>query len=116
MNLRQKTAVIMLTALAGTACASAMHDMTGPVLRRATDAPVRFVFDMAVDTALTDTIPGWGCRNPLLDPRDSTAITMSRSASGLADYAVPSGKYGVGQNELLRVECNTGLPLGIVRR
>jgi hypothetical protein len=41
---------------------------------------------------------------------------MDRSARGLADYETPPGRYGVRENELLRLRCNTGEVLGIVRR
>jgi hypothetical protein len=50
------------------------------------------------------------------DPRDRTAVRMVRSSVHQADYDVPGGRYGVGPAELLRLDCNTGRPLGIVRR
>jgi hypothetical protein len=86
-----------------------------PLLRQATDAPARFVLDPAAQVA-QDTIPGEGCRSPLYDPRDRTAIVMVRSATERGDYEVPAGRYGIGEGELLRVTCNTGVPLGAVRR
>jgi hypothetical protein len=88
----------------------------GAPLRPAEDVPARFVFDPAVPVAAGDTIPGEGCRSPLYDPRDGTQIRMDRSARGLADYETPPGRYGVRASELLRLRCNTGEVLGIVRR
>ena len=66
--------------------------------------------------APADTIAGSGCLSPLSDPRDGTELLMVRSSRHRADYSVPAGRYGVQQQELLRVECNTGRPLGIVSR
>jgi hypothetical protein len=63
-----------------------------------------------------DTIAGSGCQSPMVDPRDGTEIGMLHSDHGQADYAVPGRLYGVGIGELLRLECNTGKVLGIVRR
>lgn len=56
------------------------------------------------------------CHRPLEDPRDGTRLVMQRSGADVADYAVPSGRYGVAERELLRVRCSTREPLGIVRR
>lgn len=61
-----------------------------------------------------DTIAGEGCRNPMLDPRDGQRLTLVRSLGGEGDYRVPTGMYGVGVGELLRIECNTGRVVGIV--
>ena len=54
--------------------------------------------------------------NPLLDPRDGTRLELIRSAQAQGDYKVPEGKYGVGNDELLRIDSTTGRPLGIVPR
>lgn len=87
----------------------------GPVLRPAVDVPARFVLDPAAPMA-SDTIPGTGCRSPLYDPRDSTLIRLTRSASGRGDYEAAAGRYGVRAGELLRIDCRTGASLGIVLR
>lgn len=63
-----------------------------------------------------DTLPGPGCLSPLHDPRDDTRLIIRRSDNGVGDYEVATGKYGVQAGELLRLECNTGEALGIVRR
>lgn len=102
-------------ALAGCASTST-GDLASPPDRPAVDVPERFILAMATAAAPPDTIAGSGCRNPLFDPRDGTRIILQRSASARADYAVPEGRYGVRAGELLRVACNTGEPIGIVRR
>lgn len=56
-----------------------------------------------------------GCRGPMVDPRDRTEIILARSQGERGDYAVPTGRYGVGRNELLRLDCATGEVIGIVR-
>ena len=63
-----------------------------------------------------DTLAGPGCLTPLLDPRNGTAIVLSRSVTPYGDYDVPPGSYGVREGDLLRLECNEGKAIGIVRR
>lgn len=55
------------------------------------------------------------CRTPLIDANDGTELTMVRSYNGMGDYEVPTGKYGLKSGELLRIECETGEVIGIVR-
>lgn len=98
------------------ACASGNTNLAAPPDRPARDTPARFVLDMDMAGAPPDTIAGSACRSPLFDPRDGARILMQRSSASRADYAVPAGRYGVAANELLRVMCNTGEPIGIVRR
>lgn len=104
---------VALAALAG--CAVGGGTMSA-VLRPAELTPPRFEPELAELRLPADTIAGGGCRSPLHDPRDGTEIRFVRSAAGVGDYHVPSGRYGVGPGELLRVECNTGRAIGIVRR
>ncbi len=86
-----------------------------PPTRDALDVPIQFVTeDMPVEATAYDTLPGTGCRNPLLDPRDGTPLRLGSSISGVGEYEVPSGRYGVNAHERLRVDCNTGRSLGIV--
>jgi hypothetical protein len=92
------------------ACAYASTPWTGIELGPVENAPAAFV--------TVDNQPVLrGCRSPLLDPRDQTRIQLVRSARvedrELGDYDV-SGRYGVGPRELLRIDCSTGAPLGIV--
>lgn len=62
------------------------------------------------------TLGGNTCKSPMIDPADGTEVLMERSfSSGVGEYSVPEGKYGVGRGELLRINCNTGEVLGIVK-
>jgi hypothetical protein len=85
--------------------------------RAAQDLPVRFEPVAPVTRiAPADTIAGGGCTSPFQDPRDGTLLRMERAITPRADYVVPAGRYGVGPDELLRLDCNTGVAVGIVRR
>ena len=82
-------------------------------LRPAEDVPPVF-------TAEEGVAPVQGCHGTLIDPRDQTRLRLMRSAAAggggyRGDYEVPGGKYGVGRDELLRIDCESGEPLGIVR-
>ena len=80
-------------------------------------APERFEpVGPALRVAPADTLTGGGCLNPLIDPRSGDRLVLVRSTTGHGDYEVREGRYGVGPAELIRVECNTGRPLGVVRR
>lgn len=60
----------------------------------------------------------WGdnnCKNPVIDPMDGTELILVQSRDGIGDYRVTGRKYGVSKGELLRINCNTGAVLGIVR-
>ncbi|MBP7146380.1 MAG: hypothetical protein KBD01_02460 [Acidobacteria bacterium] len=79
-----------------------------------TDVPAAFL--VADDGRLRPPLPEDRCRTTLVDPRDDTQLRLVRSREGWGDYSVPPGRYGVGDGFLLRVECATGIPLGIVPR
>jgi hypothetical protein len=80
-------------------------------------APPRFVpLDSAKVIAPADTLAGDGCLSPLADPVTGIQIILIRSESGLGDYLAPSGSYGIRDGQLIRLDCNTGKVLGIVRR
>jgi len=63
-----------------------------------------------------------GCRAHLADPSFGSQLTLVRStdrggtpAKYWGDYQVtPSGRYGVSEHQLLRVDCRTGQAVGIV--
>ena len=98
-------------------CFIGMSSGGGGVLRDAENVPNHFEpKDPDARIIPPDTIAGPGCLSPMVDPRDGTEVGFLRSGDGYADYAVPSGLYGVGRNELLRLECNTGKVVGVVRR
>lgn len=84
-------------------------------MNAATDVPEYFLVGTHAGPAVSEPEPGSGCRNPMVDPRDGTRLLLVRSAEGRGDYEVPAGRYGVGKQELLRLECETGRVLGIVR-
>jgi hypothetical protein len=85
--------------------------------RAAADLPARFEpADAGARLAPADTLRGRGCLSPMLDPRDGTRLVLVRSLTSTGDYEVPGERYGVRGGELLRLECNTGQAVGIVRR
>ena len=105
----------LLAALALTACAGTSTFSPATPMRSGLDLPARFDPPAGFERLLPgDTLPGADCLNGLRDPRDGTTLRMVRSGSRLADYEVPAERYGVAASELLRVECNTGQPVGIV--
>ena len=85
-------------------------------VRVATDAPDHFMVAGQSPEAMLEPTPEMACRNPLVDPRTGVRITLVRSNSGYGDYTVPDGKYGVGEKEVLRVECATGRVVGVFKR
>ena len=85
-------------------------------IRRATRAPGRFEpQNRTLRLMPGDTIAGPGCVSPMVDPRDGTEVRFVFSTS-YGDYEVPAGRYGAGAGELLRLDCNTGNVIGLVRR
>lgn len=104
------TAALATLALAG--CAVTTTGVTDAQYRPAEDAPVRFV--------TVDGVPAEDtCRSPMIDPRDQTQLRLARSwqegNTHRGDYEVPVGRYGVRDGELLRIDCLSGEPIGIVR-
>jgi len=80
-------------------------------------APPRFVpLDSTAVIAPADTLAGAGCLSPMVDPITGIQVVLMRSESGLGDYQPPSGSYGMRDDQLLRLECNTGQVIGVVRR
>ncbi len=102
--------------LAGCAIAGSGSFPPDASARPAVDAPYRFEPADAAVRLPADTLAGSGCRSPMVDPRNGTEIRFVRSTRERADYEVPLGRYGVGERELLRLDCNTGAVIGIVRR
>lgn len=102
------TILLLFVLLVG--CGTTSNSFTSQeVVRDATDTPAYFESPEAV--------PGEKiCKSPLTDPRDGTKINFLRAQWPMADYQVPSGKYGVRSTELLRVNCESGEVVGIVKR
>ena len=91
-------------------CGSDTHSFNdNQVIREATDLPDSFQEPVTAGDEES-------CQSPLTDPRDGTTLSFIRSSWPLADYQVPTGKYGVQNRELLRVNCKTGEVVGIVKR
>ena len=101
--------------LAASGCSSTYHHTGSTVaIQPAMDVPSHFLVD-GRGGKTEEPSPGQ-CRNPMIDPRDGTKITLERSAEGRGYYRVPNGRYGVRPGELLLVECGTGRVMGVVRR
>ena len=110
MPTSRRFALCVLFLPLGVACA-ARGNMDGE-LRMADDTPTQFTTEDGVAASQE-------CRSVMVDPRDQTRLRLVRSAPlgnlHRGDYEVPRGRYGVGQNELLRLDCETGQVIGIVR-
>ena len=108
-----KTTKIFLTVLSMlflVRCGSTSHSFSQmEILRTPTDTPANFESPEPFSQERV-------CHSPLLDPRDGTRISFIRSSWPLGDYEVPSGRYGVQASELLRVNCQSGAAVGIVKR
>lgn len=108
------TVVAVVLALAGSCTVRHAGSLETPISRAAADLPDHFV--VSTSKGPVEPSPGEGCRNPLLDPRDGTLLVLVRSAEGRGDYEAPPPRYGLGERELVRVECATGRALGVVKR
>ena len=118
MNNSGSRVIFLISVVLAGACG--MNSSTGfpstAPLQAGTDLPAQFEPPAGFGRlSPTDTIPGNACLSPMRDMRNDTSIKMVRAANGQADYRVPDGRYGVGQHQLLRLDCNTGRPLGIVK-
>ena len=82
--------------------------------RVAVDVPDHFM--IGTDSGgMAEPIADGTCRNPIVDPRDGTRLILIRSADSFGDYEPPLPRYGLGKDDLLRVECSTGKAYGIVK-
>jgi hypothetical protein len=84
--------------------------------RPATGAPDHFLVGRMDGGPPVEPRADGRCHNPMVDPADGTLLAMVRAEGGYGDYVVPEGRYGVGAGEVLRIECATGRPSGIVKR
>ena len=110
--IRITVAAILIFAI-GCACSS-VSGRDDALIRQGIDLPDHFL--IATQSGRVEPSSDGTCHNPMVDPRDGTSLTLMRSAEGRGDYEVPESRYGAGPNELLRLECATGRPLGIVKR
>ena len=105
----------LMVLLAG--CGSTSHADLVP--QPVAEMPEHFVGPLGVVEA-----EGAACRSPLRDPNGVVVLTLIRSGQerarptfGWGDYAVsPAGSYGLRADQLLRVECGSGKPAGVVPR
>lgn len=81
--------------------------------RSVVDAPDHFVIGEHGGPAVSEPSGSGECRSPMVDPRDGTRIQLVRSSGGVGDYEVPTGRYGVGKGEVLRLDCGSGRALGV---
>jgi hypothetical protein len=85
-------------------------------VRTARGVPARLE-PVSAELRLTDgdTIAGPGCVSPMKDPRYADELRFIYSRT-IGDYEIPPGRYGSNPGEVLRIECNTGRVIGLVRR
>lgn len=105
---------ILLLAFSLAACGQ-VPDWTVAAVRPVEGVPDRFTPPPVPEGSVVT-----GCLSPLTDPRDGFTIRMLRSKSdasaAIGDYEVTGGRYGVGPDEALRVDCRTWRAVGVVRR
>jgi hypothetical protein len=83
---------------------------------KAKEAPDYFMVGRTQGFEMTTPKADGDCRSPMIDPRDSTKITLFRSFDGRGDYEVPNGTYGVEKGQILRLDCATGRVIGIFKK
>ncbi len=94
--------------------------MESPVVAEAKNLPDHFMVAATGVAQKEEPKSGEGCRNPMVDPRNGTALNLMRSTKGVGDYQVLGNQYelgssyGVDSRHLLRIDCATGKALGIV--
>jgi hypothetical protein len=105
---------LLIAFVATLGCASShVEDFPGDAATRPlTDAPSQFAVSTSARTRLSTDI----CQSPLFDQRNGTTLRLERSVPGRGDYEVATGHYGAQVGELVRVDCRTLQPIGLVRR
>lgn len=106
----------MLTAVALLGCASS-HVEGFPAdasTRPLTDAPTQFI--LGTSSRMTGGARTDICQSPLVDERHGNTLRLVRSQPGRGDYEVAVGQYGAQAGELVRVDCRSLQPIGLVRR
>lgn len=96
-------------------CATS-HFGTGTVKQEALNTPDYFMVGFHENEEMREPKANEGCRSPMVDPRDGFKVYLVRSSESIGDYSVSGKEYGVGNDELLRIACNTGKAIGIVQR
>lgn len=105
---------LLLAVVTTLACASShIEDFPGDASARPlTDGPTQFSLGTSSRTRLSTDI----CQSPLIDQRSGTTLRLERSVPGRGDYEVATGHYGAQAGELVRVDCRTLQPIGLVKR
>ncbi|MBK8502664.1 MAG: hypothetical protein IPL46_10835 [Saprospiraceae bacterium] len=83
---------------------------------KAKEVPDHFMVGRTNGFSMTAPEADGDCRSPMIDPRDSTKITLFRSFEGRGDYEVPKDMYGVEKGHILRLDCVTGRVIGIFKK
>ncbi len=94
------------------ACAAMPHQVLSP----AVGVPGRFMVLDKATGAQARVDPGAACESPLVDPRDGTVLVMVRASDGQGDYRPATPAYGLDDGQLLRIDCTTGVAVGVVSR
>ena len=108
------TGALLLAISATLGCASSGRGgfPSDASVRPLTDAPTQFSLSGSARTRMSTDI----CQSPLVDQRNGTTLRLERSVPGRGDYEVPAGHYGAQAGDLVRVDCRTLQPIGLVRR
>jgi hypothetical protein len=108
------TGVLLLAIIAVLGCSSRHVEgfPTDASVRALTNAPTQFAVSGSARTRTPTDI----CQNPLVEQRDGTTLRLVRSVPGRGDYEVAAGHYGAQAGDLVRVNCRTLQPIGLVRR
>jgi hypothetical protein len=121
VTLHALTVGVLLLTATGCAISSRGTYPADATSRPASDTPDRFmVGSITPGDSLSAPQAGGGCRNPMVDPRNGTRLTLVQSQRGrdgqVGDYEVPDGRYGARAGELLRLNCDTGRAIGFIPR
>lgn len=106
----KRVLIYLFTGFLVISCGTSAAPVAGDILRQPENAPEAFTPEEGV------TLNETSCKSPMIDSRDGTEIIMHRSSGSIGDYEVPNGKYGLQRRELLRINCETGEVLGVVKK
>jgi hypothetical protein len=106
-------AVVVTSCLA--ACASTGGWPTVADASAMSDTPDHFVVVDAASGATSEPSGEASCRNPLADPRNGARLTLERSNGGFGDYRPDAPRYGLGADQLLRIDCRSGRAVGVTQ-
>src|SRR3954449_10002001 len=104
--------LVLTTVVTMLGCAS-RHTERFPTdvgMRMLTGAPTQLVQRSSLRATRRTDI----CQSPLVDERNGKTFRLMRAEPGRGDYDIPVGLYGALKGELLRVDCRTLQPLGLV--